>query len=305
MPTNFTPSRDIPDLARKVILITGGTSGIGRAAVLSLAEHNPSHIYFTGRNAQAGAEVITEVRTLAPACPITFIQCDLCSPRETIRAALSKHFNHSSRLDIFIANAGVMAIPHGLTPEGYEVQFGTNHMGHAVMMKQLRGVMARTADSNDVRFVALSSVGHNMHPPGGIQFETIRTADALGKWANYGQSKLANILYCKAMAKRYPKIMSVAVHPGLVRTGLSKSIRAESMVMSWMSWLMSSMYKSPEEGVYNTLWAATTPRGELTTGGYYEPVGKKTAGAKACSDEALADKLWDWTEEELKDMEEL
>ncbi|KAK9358849.1 hypothetical protein V1504DRAFT_396051 [Lipomyces starkeyi] len=127
MPTNFTPSMDIPHLARKVILITGGTSGIGKAVVLSVAKHNPSHTCFTGRNTQAGAEVITEARTIAPACPMTFIQCDLCSPRETIRAALMKHFNHPSRLASF-ANAGVMAIPHGLIPEGDGVQFGTNHM---------------------------------------------------------------------------------------------------------------------------------------------------------------------------------
>ena len=116
-----------------------------------------------------------------------------------------------------------MAVPRGLTAEGFEVQFGTNYLGHAVMLRLLLPVRLRTADMSDkgdVRLVVLSSFGHTMYPPGGIEFDKLRIADAGTKWQRYGQSKLADILLAKGMAKRYPQITSVSVHPGLVRTEL-------------------------------------------------------------------------------------
>lgn len=99
-----------------------------------------------------------------------------------------------------------MATSDGLTEEGYEIQFGTNHVGHAIILRLLRPIILRTAemtDGGDVRYIAVSSWGHNMHPEGKIQFDKLKTADVVGTWTRYGQSKLANILYCKAMAKRF------------------------------------------------------------------------------------------------------
>ena len=165
----FDPVKDIPDLSNKVILITGGlsplplcsepgtrtcpshylagTAAIGKAAVLALAAHNPARIYFTSRNSSAGSAVISKARhRFHPSAgpPLTFIQCDLSSSRDSIRAAIADNFQ-SSRLDILIANAGVMAIPADLTAEGSEVQFGTNYLGHAVLLQLLRPLMVRTA----------------------------------------------------------------------------------------------------------------------------------------------------------------
>ncbi|KAI4271671.1 MAG: hypothetical protein LQ337_005850 [Flavoplaca oasis] len=292
----FNPAKDIPDLSGKVIFITGGwwhlftltwspgrtypttgTSGIGKAAVLALAAFNPTRIYFTGRNSAAGAAIIAEAQKLHPSLSsisssLIFIQCDLASSRESIRSALANKFD-SSRLDIFIANAGMMAVPEGLTAEGFEVQFGTNYFGHAVILRLLRPLMLRTAqEGSQVRFVAVSSFGHTMAPPSGIEFDRLRMPDAGTKWHRYGQSKLADILLAKSMAKRYPEIKSVSVHPGLVRTELGG--RAEKspflMMMELLRW--TPLYKSPEKGAHNLLWAATTANWE--GGKYYEPVGK-------------------------------
>ncbi|KAI4250854.1 MAG: hypothetical protein LQ352_005210 [Teloschistes flavicans] len=209
---SFDPVKDIPDLSEKVIFITGGTSEIGKASILALAAHNPAHIYFTGHNISSGHAVITEAHELlhSSACPpLTFIRCDLSSQRHTIRAALADKF-HSDRLDIFIANAGVMAIPDGLTAEGFEIQFGTNYLGHAILLQLLQPLMLRTArdsssekGANDVRFVAVSSFGHTMAPSQGIEFERLKTPDAGTKWQRYGQSKLADILFAVGMTKRY------------------------------------------------------------------------------------------------------
>lgn len=297
-----------------------GTAGIGKAAVFALAAHSPAHIYFTGRNTSAGAVVVSEAQKLYPSnCPpITFIQCDLSASRESIRAALTDNFR-SSRLDILVANAGVMAIPSGFSAEGFEVQFGTNYLGHAVLLRLLRPLMLRTARNvsdagrdGDVRFVAMSSFGHTMAPPRGIEFDKLRTPDAGTKWQRYGQSKLADILLAKAMAKRYPDILSVSVHPGLVRTELGGRAERSAMLMLMGSLRWTPLYKSPEKGAYNLLWAATTAKGDLEGGKYYEPVGK-TPGkpnsysgmAEICCDEALADQLWEWTEKELENLEAL
>lgn len=292
-----------------------GTTGIGKAAVIALASHNPSCIYFTGRNAQAGANVIAESKRQAPTCQITFIRSDLSASRNTIRGTILDNFK-SSRLDLFIANAGVMAVPPSLTDEGFEVQFGTNYIGHAVMLHLLRPLMLRTInlpDGGDVRVVVLSSWGHTMHPPGGIQFDKLHTADAGTKWQRYGQSKLADILLAKGMAKHYPQITSVAVHPGLVRTELGGRVESGLLTsaMNLLRW--TPMYQSAEKGAYNALWAAVSPKQPLKNGGYYDPVGKTpgkptkygTGVAEICNDEELADKLWEWTESELEGLEAL
>lgn len=208
-----------------------------------------------------------------------------------------------------------MAIPPGLTAEGFEVQFGTNYLGHAVLLQLLRPLMVRTARENggrDVRFVAVSSFGHTLAPAQGIEFEKLKMPDAGTKWHRYGQSKLADILLAKGMAKRYPEILSTSVHPGLVSTELGS--RAERTVMltlaEWLRW--TPLFKSPEKGAHNLLWAATAAKERVKSGGYYEPVGKtpgkqsSTSGvAEICGDEGLADKLWEWTEKELGDLEAL
>ena len=163
-----------------------------------------------------------------------------------------------------------------------------------------------------MRFVAVSSFGHTMAPSAGIEFENLRTPDAGTKWHRYGQSKLADILLAKGMAKRYPDIMSVSVHPGLVRTELGGRAERSAMLILMETLRWTPLYKSPEKGAYNVLWAATAAKGSLEGGKYYEPVGKTpgkpnsySGKAKICDDENLADRLWEWTEKELSDLEAL
>ncbi|KAI0377724.1 NAD(P)-binding protein [Hypomontagnella monticulosa] len=299
---SYSPD-EIPDLSEKVIFITGGTSGIGKETIFFLAAHNPARIYFTGRNETAAAEVIAAAKAKSPNTEIIFIKCDLNWARNKIRQALVDGFK-SDRLDIFIANAGIMATPPGLTEEGFEVQWGSNFLGHAVMEQLLRPILLRTAESGrDVRHVEVSSNAHSFAPKGGIQFEQLREAAAVGEFARYGQSKLAQILYCQALARRYPQITSIPVHPGVGKTGLMTHAKA-----GWARAAINVtgfLIKSAEECAYNSLWAATAPLQTIQNGQYYEPVGKKTSGSKLAGDEALAEKLWEWTANELKDLEPL
>lgn len=306
----FSPEKEIPDLGGKVIIVTGGTSGLGRETVLSFAGHNPAHIYFTGRSQPSADKAIANVASKYPKTPVTFIKCDLAS-LASVQAAAKQFLSKETRLDIFNANAGIMAVPPGLTQDGYEIQFGTNHVGHALLVKLLTPVMMATADAgNDVRIVWDTSLGHMGHPSGGIQFEKLKTTheDAfpvMATWMRYGQSKLANLLYARSYAKHHPSITSVSVHPGVAVTGL-----VEGLPMMQKVFIYSTSYFMmipAEKCAWNQQWAATAPLGkgqrQVESGTYYEPVGLKPGLSRMAKDDGLADRLWDWTQKELESWE--
>lgn len=209
-------------------------------------------------------------------------------------------------------NAGIMGVQPALSKDGYELQFATNHLGHALLIKLLLPTLLGTASRPglDVRIVNLTSLAYKATPSAGIVFDTLKTDQAkLGglfepaKWMRYGQSKLANLLYARELAKRYPSITSVSVHPGFVMTDLHSATPgfADRALMNVLTVINRTSWTPVEEGAYNQTWAATVPKGELVNGAYYEPIGVQGKLATAQSrDEELARKLWEWTQEELK-----
>ncbi|OAA73719.1 NAD(P)-binding domain protein [Cordyceps fumosorosea ARSEF 2679] len=298
----YNPDTDIPDLAGKVILITGGTNGIGRTAVQELAKHNPGHIYFTGRDRQAADSLIAGLPSGADGRALaTFLPCDMSSLESVRRTA--EAFS-APRLDIFVANAGVMATPPGLTLDGYEHQFGINHLGNTALLLRLLPVMRATASlTPDVRFVALTSLGHRAAPPAaGVELATLRTTQegrfAMGAWARYGQSKLAAILTARELARRCPELTSVAVHPGVAKTALVADLGFWQRMLVYVT--NPAGLLTPRQGCFNTVWAATAPgvREAAAAGGvaFFEPVGMPNAGDGKCWDDELARGLWEWTE---------
>ena len=157
-----------------------------------------------------------------PNANITFLELDLAS-LESVKKAADTFNAKSDKLDVLVNNAGVMALPASTTKEGYEVQFGTNHLGHFFFTKLLMPTLQRTAEGKgDVRIVNLSSEGHRLPPKGGLVLKDARSNMAsYNTWVRYGQSKLANILFTRELSRRYPAIRSVVVHPGGIDTGLS------------------------------------------------------------------------------------
>ncbi|KAJ5608048.1 hypothetical protein N7537_004667 [Penicillium hordei] len=299
MPLAYNPEKEIPDLTGKSIFITGGTSGLGAASALHLAKHNPSHIYLSGRNATSAEKMIKQIHEINPKLPVTFIQCDLASLTSVKNT--TEHFtSQHSTLNILMCNAGIMAQPPGQTVDGYELQFGTNHLGHALLIKKLLPLLEA---STDPRIVLLTSQGKGLHPPGGIVFDKLKTTQDIafgGPWVRYGQSKLANLIYARELAKRFPAITSVSVHPGVVETGLVSNLGIKEKILVYVItwWIILQ----PHEGAFSQIWAATVDKAEIRNGGYYEPVGKlmdRKLDARA-RDGALAERLWDWTEEALK-----
>jgi retinol dehydrogenase-12 len=210
-----------------LIRINIGNSGLGQESVLQLAKHNPSQIFLAARSQEKGQAAIHNIKEVVPKANITFLQLDLASFASIIEAA--KVVNSSvGRLDMLMNNAGIMMTPPGTTTDGYEIQFGTNHMGHALLTNLLLPKLLSTAEevNADVGIITLGSVGHLWAPKGGLQLETVQSEQRnFSTRERYGQSKLANILYSIELARRYPAIRCVSVHPGSVKTGLSRGLK--------------------------------------------------------------------------------
>jgi NAD(P)-dependent dehydrogenase (short-subunit alcohol dehydrogenase family) len=269
---------------------------------LELAKHNPAAIYFSGRSAVRGAAVIEEAKAVAPSVEVTFIALDLAS-LATVVDGVREFMTGSSRLDILMCNAGVMALPPGLTADGYEVQFGTNHVGHALLVKLLLPTLLRTSrmPGAEVRVVFNTSLGFRGHPSGGVIFEDLKSLQdfkVAGAWVRYGQSKIANILYAAELARRHPEITAVSVHPGVVRTGLVSDLSFLNRALVYVTNV--GCMKTLQQGTYNQLWAATVAKERIVNGEFYEPVGVRGRHDKTSKNEKLAEELWEWTEKELE-----
>jgi NAD(P)-dependent dehydrogenase (short-subunit alcohol dehydrogenase family) len=287
-----------------------GTAGLGTESINAFAAHQPGHIYFTGRNASAANALIADIKLAHPAVAMTFIEMDLSSLR-SVKAAITKGFKHD-RLDILMNNAGIIAKPPTLSVDGYEIQFATNHLGHAMITKQLLPFLLKAArePNSDVRVVNNTSDGYEASRmiKGGIAFAELESGGTmnrwlLGPWQRYGQSKLANILFSAELARRYPELTSVVIHPGVVNTSMLTGMSPSAFWFTRITcWLQGIPVMKPHEGAYNQLWcAAGAKKEDLRNGGFYRPVGRddtdklKGEGANV----ELAVKLWEWTEKVL------
>jgi NAD(P)-dependent dehydrogenase (short-subunit alcohol dehydrogenase family) len=284
--------------------ILSGTAGLGAESVVHLAKHNPAAIYFSGRSASSAKTVIERVKATTPNANLVFVECDLTS-LVSVKAAAERILAESDRLDVLMCNAGIMATPPSVTTDGYEVQFGTNHLGHALLIKKLLPLLLRTntRPETDVRVVILTSTGFIAHPTGGITFDTLKSPQdfgAGGPWVRYGQSKLANILYARELARRHPEITSLSIHPGVVKTNLVNGLGGANKFMVKLTNPRGLL--EPEEGAYNQIWGAFGDRTNIQNGQMYEPVGQLYKKLdKTSKDDDLAKRLWEWTDEALKD----
>jgi NAD(P)-dependent dehydrogenase (short-subunit alcohol dehydrogenase family) len=203
-------------------------------------------------------------------------------------------------------NAGIMAVPPSTSVDGYEIQFATNQLGHSLLVKLLLPLLQSTAalPDSDVRVINMTSLAYKLAPTQGIDFATLKTSQAtlglFNKWARYGQSKLAQMLYTDELARRYPEITWVSVHPGIILTGL---FEATTFLTRLPVLLMSIGSRVPvEKGHFAQCWAATAPKGRVVSGVYYEPVGVEGKRTTAlATDRELAGRLWEWTQGELEE----
>ncbi len=272
---SFDCTRDIPSLQGKVILVTGGTNGLGREAIVEFARHGPAQIYLAARDIDRARITIAEIQKEVPdAPPIEPLVLDLAS-RASVKEAAKSFVGKSRRLDILMLNAGIMAPPHDVTQDGYEIQFGTNHVGHALLTKLLLPTLLRTTEqySPDVRVVVLTSAFLASAPTAGINFGDLKTASkGTSSLTLYGQSKLANALFAREMARRCPQLKVSAIHPGAVATNLGRPLADTSMFLKGLFRLVPVVIPSVRHGVKNQMWGSVAK--EVVSGEFYLPVGQ-------------------------------
>ncbi|KAI0549144.1 NAD(P)-binding protein [Xylaria curta] len=301
---NFNSQRDIPNLRGKVILITGGSSGLGQQCVKDLAWHKPAEIWLGARNTSKAQGVAELIQKEVPGARIIVLELDLAS-FASINDAVTKFRTNAKRLDILMLNAGIMGSAPALTKEGYEIHFGTNHMGHALLTRQLMPILLESATTpppnavaSDVRIVVVTSDLLKHTPSTHGLFESAKSpGEGLGAVQRYGQSKLANVLFARSLAKRYPQLTVAAVHPGITVTNLGAEMMDSYPLLRLLRPIMPLFFAGPHTGARNQLWAATSPR--VKSGEFYYPIGVAGQGDAKARDDELAEQLWLWTQVEL------
>jgi NAD(P)-dependent dehydrogenase (short-subunit alcohol dehydrogenase family) len=303
MPKQFDPQTDISSLNGKVILITGGSAGIGEATVRALAQHDPACIYLCARKLAAGEAIIKSIHAIQPKANIVLLPLDLAS-FESIRACASAFNAQSDRLDILFLNAGISTVAPAVTKDGYEIQFGTNHMGHALLTQLLLPQMLETQRREpqaDLRIHVTASVGaSSFRPKAGLQLHKMKQAEP--GWhpiTTYGHSKYANVLFARQLTALYPAICTTSSHPGTVRSSLWERADGAKWLNRTFGPLIRATGVNTAEGAKNQLWCATAPRDQVLNGGYYLPIGKLSEKDAGLRDQESIDRLWEWTNEEL------
>jgi len=302
---------DIPDLKGKVAIVTGANTGIGKVSSIELARsaffiliflfflsiscpclfsfRHGAHVIMACRSVERARPAVEEAIKLSGNQNVEFLPLDLSSLKSV--AAFVEAFKAKNLpLHLLLNNAGVMACPFALTTDGIESQFGTNHIGHFYLTLLLFDLLEQNQPS---RIVNVSSSAHNMAPSQGILFDSINDEASYGAWKAYGQSKLANILFTRELARRTEgkQIFINTLHPGVVETDLQRHMGGFS------KWLINRVSLTPEKGALTQLYLSAHPDVEKNNihGEFYVPTAKKSTSSSLSRDQKLAEKLWDFS----------
>jgi NAD(P)-dependent dehydrogenase (short-subunit alcohol dehydrogenase family) len=298
---------EIPSQAGRRALITGANSGIGYHAALELARKG-AHVLLACRDKARGDAALIRLRAEVPAASAEVVLLDLAS-LESVCAFGAAELALGEPLDLLINNAGVMAPKRRLqTRDGFEIQFGTNVLGHFVLTALLLLALVRAAVNHPQRprVVTLSSIAHKQ---GRLNFDDLQSAKNYGPMVAYRQSKLADLMLAFELGRRLRAaeppitgVMSVAAHPGVANTNLfqvGEHTAVERVVRRGLGVAIGALLNSEAQGAVPTLFAATSP--DVVDGGYYGPQGllEMRGGdvgvakvAPQALDQAAAARLW-------------
>lgn len=296
----------IGKLTGKVALVTGANSGIGLETARALHATGAT-LFITARDSTKAQKAIDDILAGTEGksgAPIHALELRLDSFK-SIRAAAKVFLNQTDKLNLLILNAGVMCTPEGKTEDGFELQFGTNHLGHFLLFQLLKPALLNGATlSFGSRVVVVSSIAHN---DSGIRFHDLNfDKEPYDPWLSYGQSKTANIYLANEIERRYGQegLHSLSLHPGVIFTNLARHMDTTAWVES-MTEEAKNELKSVPQGAATTIYAALSKEWEGRGGKYLNncavepliPAGKKwqegvTGHATWAYDEASASKLW-------------
>ena len=273
------------DLSGRNYLVTGANSGIGLETVRVLA--------LRGGRVLAAARTEEKARDAAAGMTgeIVPLACELADPG-SVRAAVQSVQKTGGGLDAIVCNAGIMALPNLQQAFGIELQLFTNHVGHFMLVTGLLDALAP-----DGRVVVVSSSAHGAAPVGGIQFENLSGEKGYDGWTAYGQSKLANILFAKQLARRFAEAGSKrtanAVHPGVIHTNLARSMNVVARAALAVAGPL--VLKSAGQGAATQCYVATHPDCAGVSGEYFADM-RIAPSSRVSRDPALAARLWEETE---------
>jgi NAD(P)-dependent dehydrogenase (short-subunit alcohol dehydrogenase family) len=288
---------DVPDQQGRTVVVTGANTGIGFEAAKVLAGRGAS-VVLAVRNLDKGKDAVDRITTASPGADVTLQRLDLTS-LASVRAAADELRDKHAKIDLLVNNAGVMYTPRERTADGFDLQFGTNHLGHFAFTGLLLDLLLPVPDS---RVVTISSVGHRILAK--INFDDLNWDKGYNRVRAYGQSKLANLMFTYELQRRLSskgKTIAVAAHPGASNTELMRNsplvIRAVGTV------LLPFIAQNSEMGALPTLRAATDPN--VLGGQYYGPDGvgeskghpKLVKSSEQSHDVAIQRRLWTVSEE--------
>ena len=256
---------DVPDQSGRVAVVTGANSGIGFEAAAVLARHG-AHTILACRDAARAEDALTRLSAAVPGATVSVVRLDLAS-LESIRAAADRILATHDRLDLLINNAGVMWPPYGKTADGFELQFGTNHLGHFAFTGLVLKAMLPVAGA---RVVTVSSNGHRA---GRINFADLQSERHYGRMTAYAQSKLANLMFTYELQRRLHEagapVAALAAHPGAAFTDLTRYL--PGVLQATYPAVGGLFTQSAAMGALPALRAATDPA--AAGGEYYGPGG--------------------------------
>lgn len=295
---SWSPDR-IGDHSGKTVIITGGASGIGFHTSQTLAAKG-ARVIIASRNASQAGNAVQRIRQAHPGAKVEGHLLDLAD-LASIRRFATVMAEELPQLDLLINNAGVMVPPYGRTADGFELQFGTNHLGHFALTGLLLPLLTAAAQG---RIVTVSSIAHKT---GRLDFADLQSERGYRPWTAYSQSKLANLLFAYQLQHRLElagsKVLSLAAHPGWSRTSLQRHA-TQGLMTRWLFALTAPLFsQSAEQGSWPSLRAATDR--EVEGGSYYGPQGcldmkgppVKTRSTQRSHDRADQQALWVVSEE--------
>ncbi|KAF9132548.1 hypothetical protein BG015_003697 [Linnemannia schmuckeri] len=305
--TYFTPNRYsndlIPDQTGKVAIVTGANTGLGYATMVALAGHG-AHVFLACRSGeralvaiQKAKQEIKEKYPRAPVPNLEFLELDLNDMNKCKNAA-NEFLNKSLPLHLLVNNSAIMTTPFALSADGIEQQFAVNHIGHFVFTTAL---LDRIKESQPSRIVVLRPV------EGGIDFDTLSDEKMSTIVSRYGRSKLANVLFGKALARRLTdtQVYVNIVHPGFVATDLQRHNKDlfGPVVLRILEAITAIMAMTPEVGALTQLYVATSSEivNKDIRGRYFVPIANEIQPSAYAQDKTLQEKLWVFSEKLAKE----
>ncbi len=288
---------DLPSLWDRTIVVTGGNSGLGLETARELARAG-ARVVIACRSLDKAKDAIDDIGSSVPGATVEAQELDLAS-LESVRAFAERFDGGTGPLHALVNNAGVMALPRRVTQDGFEMQFGTNHLGHFALTGRL---LPRLLATPGARIVNVSSTAHRI---GRIRFDDLQGERSYQKWLAYGQSKLANLLFTYELQRRLEAAgagaISVACHPGYAATNLQQAgpRMAGSRFLALWSGMNALFAQSAAMGALPTLYAAAAE--DVRGGEYFGPDSLaesrghpvRVKSSRASHDRAVAERLWD------------